>query len=69
MGARALDPSRPGSVIARALASVPWWLWAIVTVAVVVRIATIGYGLPYELDPDEETFVRAALRIQREAGP
>ena len=34
-----------------------------VAVALVARLTTIGYGLPYELDPDERDFVEHAWRM------
>ena len=45
------------------LRSIPWWLWVIAALALVLRLAPIGYGLPYELDTDEHLFVDAAWRM------
>jgi 4-amino-4-deoxy-L-arabinose transferase-like glycosyltransferase len=50
-------------VIGRAFARIPWWVWSIAGLALLIRIATIGYGLPYELDPDERDFVNNAWRM------
>jgi hypothetical protein len=45
------------------LASIPWWIWAIAAVALAARLAVVGYGLPYEFDPDERAFVDPAWRM------
>ena len=52
-----------------AVASVPWWIWAIVGVAIIPRLAMIGYGLPYELDPDERLFVDSAWQLVESGTP
>jgi hypothetical protein len=49
--------------ILRAAAAVPWWIWAVTAIAFLLRVAAIGYGLPYELDPDEVVFVDSALAM------
>lgn len=52
-----------------AVASVPWWIWFIAGVALIPRLAMIGYGLPYELSPDEQLFVDSAWRIVERGSP
>jgi Dolichyl-phosphate-mannose-protein mannosyltransferase len=43
-----------------ALASIPWWVWLTALAALLIRVVPIGYGLPYEFDPDEYLFVSVA---------
>jgi hypothetical protein len=43
-----------------ALASIPWWVWLTALLALILRLASIGYGLPYQFDPDEYLFVASA---------
>lgn len=49
--------------IPRALRDVPWWLWAIAGLAMGLRLASVGFGLPYELNADERFFVTAAWEM------
>ena len=57
----------PGTfVIVRVLHVVgrlPWLPVALVAVALTIRLALVGFGLPYELDPDERDFVESAWRM------
>ena len=46
--------------VSRWLRRIPWWIWVIVIVALLTRLALVPFGLPYELDPDEHLFVDAA---------
>jgi hypothetical protein len=45
------------------LVGVPWYVWLIASLALVLRLAIVPYGLPYEFDPDERLFVDAAWRM------
>ena len=60
--------SDPGSVATRlvdGIRAVPVALWLLLGLALVLRLVIVRYGLPQEFDPDEEIFVRAALRMIR----
>jgi Dolichyl-phosphate-mannose-protein mannosyltransferase len=48
-----------------AVRSVPGGIWALLALAVILRLLIVRYGLPQEFDPDEDIFVRAALRMIR----
>lgn len=43
-----------------ALRRVPWWVWLITSIALTIRLIVVPYGLPYEFDADERSFVGAA---------
>ena len=48
---------------AREVRGAPWWLWVIAAVALALRLASLSYGLPYELNADERYFVTAAWEM------
>ncbi len=48
---------------AREVRGAPWWLWVIAAVALALRLASLSYGLPYELNADERFFVTAAWEM------
>ena len=54
------EPRSQPSRVSRALSAIPWWVWLIAGLALVVRLMPVGYGLPYEFDPDEYLFVISA---------
>ena len=45
---------------------VPLAVWGILGLALSLRLAVVSFGLPQELDADEETFVEAALHMVHE---
>ncbi|MBI4786965.1 MAG: glycosyltransferase family 39 protein [Chloroflexi bacterium] len=47
----------------RRIAQVNWVLVAIVALGTALRLAGIGYGLPYTLNPDEPTYLTVTLQI------
>ncbi len=60
-------PSQP-SPISRAFSAIPWWVWLIAGLALVVRLMPVGYGLPFEFDPDEYLFVISAAYMVETGG-
>jgi hypothetical protein len=55
----ALVPAR----LLRAAARLPWWVVSLAALALVIRLTLVGFGLPYELDPDMRDFVESAWRM------
>ncbi len=51
------------------LADLPSIVWVVMTVALGVRLAAIGFGLPYQLDVDEQIWIVSAHRMVFEYRP
>ncbi|MCZ6838683.1 MAG: glycosyltransferase family 39 protein [Alphaproteobacteria bacterium] len=49
--------------LTRWLAQIPAIAWIVIGLALLLRLAGVAYGLPQQLDPDEELFVSAAGRM------
>ena len=49
--------------LTRLLAQIPAIAWVVIGLALLLRLAGVAYGLPQQLDPDEELIVRAAGRM------
>jgi len=47
----------------RWLAQIPAIAWVVIGLALLLRLAGVAYGLPQQLDPDEELIARAAGRM------